>query len=88
MALTASQVAVSTTAVQLSSAETDDRAGSSVAVLTCTVDIYLGATSSVTTGTGAKLPAGSAVSVDLAPGEQLWAIAASSGTAHVLRTGV
>ena len=88
MAVSASQVAVSTSATALHASESDSRIGQSVAILTCTVDIYLGATNAVTTGTGAKLPAGTPLSVDLDAGEQLWAIAASGGTAHVLRTGV
>ena len=90
MTFQAAQVAVSTTPTLLSAAsESDDRSGQSLAVLTCDIDIYLGGSNSVTSSTGAKLPAGSPIGIDLQSGEAVYAVTASgSGTAHVLRTGV
>jgi hypothetical protein len=88
VAVSASQVAVSTTATLLSARETDNISGQSVAILSCPVDLYLGP-EGVTSSTGAKLPSGTPLGVDLMPGESLYAATASgSTTAHVLRTGV
>jgi hypothetical protein len=88
MAVNASQLAVSTTPAAVHD-PAGDGDGQSVAILTCDVDLYLGPTNAVSSSTGAKLPAGTPLGVDLAPGERLFAVTASgSGTAHVLRTGV
>lgn len=89
MAISSAQVSVTTSATLLSSAETDDRAGSSLA-LTNGGDaaVFLGA-SGVTTGTGFGLAAGASMALDLQPGESLYGIVASGTQAvSVLRTGV
>jgi hypothetical protein len=80
---------VANTAVELTArAETDTREGRNLAVLGCDVDVYLGDTNAVTTSTGAKLAAGVPLSVDLASGERVWAVAGGAGTLHMIETGV
>lgn len=89
MAVQPDQVAVGTTATELTTAPTDTVAGQSLAIRNKgTASVYLGG-AGVTTGNGFELAAGESLSVDLAEGERLYAIAAS-GTVpvHVLRTGV
>lgn len=88
-------VAVSDTAVQLSAADgsTDFQEGQSLAILGCDVDIYLGGSDAVTASggsRGARLTAGTPLSVDLAGHDHVWAICATgiSGTAEVVRVGV
>jgi len=90
MAVTSAQVTVTTSAVALSAAETDSRGGESVAVKNTDASnaVYLGGSSSVTTGTGYKLGAGEVLSVDLDMGESLYAISAGSVVVSVLRTGI
>jgi len=86
MALSTAQVAVSTTAVELTArAATDPR---SSILVTPTVDLFVGP-AGVTAATGYKVPAAGSVGLDLGPGERLYGITASgTGTAHVLRSGV
>jgi hypothetical protein len=92
MALTAERVTVSTVAVALNGADTGPSGGGLLvrAVGTGgTNDADLGA-STVTAGTGFLLVAGgSAVQVNLAAGEQLYAIrtGGADATLHVIRTG-
>lgn len=89
MAFRGEQIAVSTTAVELTQfAETDTISGRSLAILGATVDVYLGNTSAVTTSTGAKLAASAPLAMDLDRKDRVFAIAASSGIAHVVETGV
>lgn len=90
MAVTSAQVTVTTSAVALSSAETDSRGGESVAVKNtdATNAVYVGGTSGVTTSTGYKLGAGEVLALDLDMGESLYAISAGSVVVAVLRTGV
>lgn len=89
MAITTGQVSVSSTATALTSGQTDDAATGFSIVLknTGSTDVFLGG-SGVTTATGFVLAAGSTFSVDLGSGEQLFAVAAVTGTVHVLRVGV
>lgn len=89
MAVTSAQVTVTTSAVALSAAETDNRGGESVLVKNtdATNPVYLGA-SGVTTGTGYKLAAGEAVSFDLDMGEALYAVSGGSVVVGVVRTGI
>lgn len=87
MAVVSSQKSVST-ATLLTTTPTDDSAGSSILVTNrhATVSVYLGP--SIVTSTGYELKAGESVSVDLNPGETLYAIAASgSVSVHVLEVG-
>jgi hypothetical protein len=89
MAFRGEQIAVGTSAVELTQfAESDTVSGRSLAITKATVDIFLGATSAVTSSTGALLPTGTPIAMDLDRKDRVWAIAASSGTAHVVETGV
>jgi hypothetical protein len=89
MAFRGEQVTVGTAAVELTAlAEADTTGGRSLAITTVTVDVFLGATSAVTTSTGAKIPSGSGIGFDLSSGDHVWAIAAGAGTAHVVEVGV
>lgn len=89
MAISSAQVSVTTSATLLSSAETDDRTGSALALTNGgAVTVFLGA-SGVTTGSGFGLAAGTSMALDLQPGESLYGIVASgTATVSVLRTGV
>jgi hypothetical protein len=90
MAVGSAQVAVSTTAVQLTAAESDSRVGESVAVTNthASATVYLGG-AGVTSSTGFPLVAGGSLSVDLDGTETLYGITASgSVTVGVLRTSV
>lgn len=84
MAVSAARVAVSTTAVALSTAGT---AGSKLVVKnTGAVAADLGP-SSVTSAGGLDLAAGASVTVEMAPGDVLYAISSGAGTTlAVLRT--
>lgn len=90
MSVFAGRVTVGTTPAELTAAAPADAQGSgqSVSVLDCDVDVFLGSTNTVTTSTGAKLPAHTPFSADLDDGDHVWMVAASAGTAHVVRTGV
>ena len=91
MAVTAQRITVSTTAVALVSAETDVVAGSTLVLRNgdATNSVSLGP-SNVTAGAGYGLAPGAVVTVELAPGEQIYAIrdAAADVVVHVLRLGV
>lgn len=90
MAVTASQaVAVSTSAVLLSSVDGDGVTGQSLLLTNKgSVELVLGP-SSVTAGAGYRVAAGASVSVDLGVGEALYGVVASgSTTIDVLRMGV
>lgn len=88
MAVVAAQVAVSTTAVKLS---TDASAGDGSSVLVqapAAAILYVGG-SGVTSAAGFPIPAGQSLSVDLPPFDELYGILATgTGTASVLRVGV
>lgn len=89
MALQTAQVAVGTTAVELTGVTTDRRADSSIAVQApAAATMYIGA-AGVTASTGWPIAAGQTLAVDLQSGERLYGVLASgTGTAYVLRTGV
>lgn len=90
MAITTGQVSVGTTATALSTAESDDRSGSSICVSNPSggSTVYLGP-AGVTTGNGFALDAGASMAFDLQPGELIYGIVASGTvTVSVLRTGV
>lgn len=89
MAVTASQaVAVGTSAVLLSAAESDGVTGQSLLLTNKgSVELVLGP-SSVSAGAGYRVAAGATVPVDLGVGEALHGVVASgSTTVDVLRTG-
>lgn len=90
MAVTAAQVSVGTTAVELSGTGADTVSGQSLVIKNkgTTASVFLGGSNAVTTGSGFQVEVDSSVAVDLGPGEQLWGIAASAQTVHVLRAGV
>jgi hypothetical protein len=86
MAITTGQVAVSTTAVELTARPATDERSS--IVVTPTVDLFVGP-SGVTAATGYRVPVGTSLALDLESSERLYGITASgTGTAYVLRSGV
>lgn len=88
MAVSSAQLTVSTSAVALAATESDGVFGFSLVIKnTGSTDVFLGA-AGVTTSTGFALTAGATASVDLTSGEALFAVAAVTGTVHVLRVGV
>jgi hypothetical protein len=90
MAVQAAQVAVSTTAVDLTASAPGDRVAGSSIVVTApdAADLYVGP-SGVTATTGFRVKAGTTLSGGLDSNERLFAVLASgTGTAYVLRTGV
>lgn len=84
MAYKAAQVAVSTTAAELF---TSGPAPAYDVLVYSTVEIFVGPTSSVTTGTGYLVPATTQTLIPTtgAENDTLYAIASSSGTAYVLQ---
>lgn len=87
MAVSSAQLAVGATPVELTATDSGvDRLQSLLVVNTGGTVVYLGGPS-VSTSTGLALAVGASLTCDLA-GEQLFAVAASSGAVHVLRTGV
>lgn len=88
MAVASAQVTVGTTATLVSAVESDFSVGSAAKVKnTGAADVFLGG-AGVTTTTGFALASGATTDVPLGPGEQLFAVAAATGTVHVLRLGV
>lgn len=87
MAVNAERVTVETTAVALNAADADSVSGVSLVVLNGGETAVNVGGSDVTSETGFELAADDSVTVDLASGEVLYAISASSATVHVLRTG-
>lgn len=85
MAVTAARVTVSTTAVALNTAST---AGQRLLLKNTSANAADLGPTGVTAGTGFDLAAGAVVTVDVAPGEVLFAIrsAAADATIAVLRT--
>lgn len=90
MAVTAERVVVSTTAVALNGADTGVSGASVTVKNTHATDALVLGDSDVTAATGFSLAAGATVTLELAGGEQVYAIrgAAADITAHVLRTGM
>lgn len=86
MAVSSAQVAVGTSAVELSVAESGV-AGSTLVITNGAAVVFLG-DASVTTTTGLSLAANATVTVELNYGERLYAICATSSTVSVLHTGV
>lgn len=87
MTVQAAQVPLTTTAVDLTGlVDTRDREYS--LAITPTVDVFVGA-AGVTAATGYRVPASTTLALDLTSGERLFGIlAAGTGTAYVLRTGM
>ena len=74
------------TRVYGSGSATDDVATSVVIRNAAAASIYLGPTSGVTTGTGFELITLASISLQLAPGDEVWAIAAGAGNVvHTLK---
>lgn len=90
MAITASRVTVSTSAVALNAAETDVVGGCSLILKNTSANAADLGPTGVTAGTGFDLAAGATQVVNLPPGEVLFAIrtAAADATIAVLRIGV
>lgn len=88
MAVVGEQVALTGgTRAKISRTTSDAIAGQSLVVFPATVDLFFG-DNTVTTGNGAKLPTGASISLDLDPREDLYVIAGSNVTVHILHTGV
>jgi hypothetical protein len=86
MALQSAQVAVGTTAVELTQRDPADPRNS--IVVTPTVDLFVGP-AGVTAANGYRVSAGTSLAMDLESSERLYGITASgTGTAYVLRSGV
>lgn len=90
MAITAARVTVSTAAVPLNVAETDLVAGSVLYLKNTSANAADLGPAGVAAGAGADLAAGASMTIQLPPGEILFAIrtAAADATISVLRIGV
>jgi len=90
MAITAARVTVSVAAVALNAAETDTVAGSVLILKNTSANAADLGPSGVAAGAGFDLAAGATLSLQLPPGEILYAIrtAAADATITVLRVGV
>lgn len=86
--MTAARVVVSTSAVALNT-DSDPVGGTTLVIKNTSANAADLGGSTVTAGTGLDLAAGATVTVDLRPGEILYAIrsAAADATLAVLRTG-
>jgi archaellum component FlaG (FlaF/FlaG flagellin family) len=88
VAARASRLTVTTTPVELTGADQGQSSGSSILVQAGSVTVYVGG-STVTAADGFPIAAGATLTLDLDPGELLYAVAASgSTTVHVLRTAL
>lgn len=90
MAISTAQVAVSTTAVELTAGLIESAGDKSAIAVQAPggAILYVGQLG-VTSATGFPIAAGSTVAFDLAYGERLYGIlGAGTGTAYVIRTGV
>lgn len=90
MAITTARVTVSTSAVALNPAETDTVAGSVLILKNTSANAADLGPTGVTAGTGFDLAAAATLTVQLPPGEVLFAIrtAAADAIISVLRIGV
>lgn len=88
MAVTAQRITVSTTAVALNT-DADVIGGTKLVVKNTSANAADLGPAGVTAGTGFDLAAGATVTLELGPGEQLYAIrsAAADATVAVLRAG-
>lgn len=82
MAVTSAQITVTTTPVALSTA---DVSGNRITIMNGSAVIYLG-NSAVTTTTGLAVNSLAVLTVELDPGDVLYAVCATSSAASVLRT--
>lgn len=90
MAITAARITASTSAVALTTAETDVVSGSVLIVKNTSANAADLGPSGVTAGAGFDLAAGATVTVELTAGEQLFAIRSggTDATISLLRIGV
>jgi hypothetical protein len=86
MAVSAERVTVSTTAVALQPAESGVAGGRLFVKNAGAEDLVLGA-ADVTTSSGFALAAGGTLEIPYSYGERIYAVCATSVTAHVLRLG-
>jgi hypothetical protein len=88
VAVTAQRVTVSTTAAALNT-DSDTRGGTTLVIKNTSANAADLGPSTVTASTGFDLAAGATLTVELGPGEQLFAIrsAAADATLAVLRIG-
>lgn len=87
MAVSSVQLAVGTAPVELTAVDSDGNHAQSVLMTNVgAAAVFLGG-AGVTTTNGYSLAAGASLSVDLTGDEKMFAVAAVSGSLHVLRTG-
>lgn len=89
MAITAQRITASTTAVPLNT-DSDTSSGTRLVIKNTSANAADLGPSNVAAGAGLDLAAGATITIDLGPGEVLYAIrsAASDATLAVLRLGV
>jgi hypothetical protein len=89
MSVRATVLTVTSTPQELTSGSTGDTTqGRSLWIGNTSADIYLGGDNSVSAANGCPVATGVGPSFDLAQGEKLWAVCATSSTVKILETGV